>query len=137
VFCEIPSDPSKDEEKLVVFRGPLNYIVLNLFPYISGHLLIVPYDHISGLDAASKAVTDELMDLTKRSQTVLTQVYEPDGFNIGMNLGGAAGAGVADHIHIHVLPRWNGDTNFMTSVSETRVLPEDLNTTYKKLHGRF
>jgi ATP adenylyltransferase len=108
-----------------------------LFPYVSGHLLIVPYDHIPTLDSASKPITDELMDLTKRSQTILREVYQPDGFNVGMNLGAAAGAGVADHIHMHVLPRWNGDTNFMTTVSETRVLPEDLKATYQKLRSRF
>jgi ATP adenylyltransferase len=137
LFCEIPSDPAKDEENLVVHRAALNYVLLNLFPYVSGHLLIVPYDHIPTLDSASKPITDELMDLTKRSQTILREVYQPDGFNVGMNLGAAAGAGVADHIHMHVLPRWNGDTNFMTTVSETRVLPEDLKATYQKLRGRF
>jgi ATP adenylyltransferase len=130
-------DTANDEANLVIYRGSLNYIVLNRYPYISGHLLIVPYDHISDLDSASKAITDELMDLTKRSQTVLREVYRPSGFNVGMNLGREAGAGVAEHIHVHILPRWGGDTNFMTSVAETRVLPEDLTTTYQKLRGHF
>jgi ATP adenylyltransferase len=119
VFCEIQADPSKD------------------YPYISGHLLLVPYAHIAELDAASKEITDELMDLTKRAQTILREVYQPSGFNMGMNLGTAAGAGIVDHFHIHFLPRWHGDTNFMTAVGNTRVIPEDLATTYQKLRPRF
>jgi ATP adenylyltransferase len=99
--------------------------------------MVVPYDHVSELDGASKETTDEMMDLAKRCQTALRAVYNPDGFNLGMNLGKAAGAGIADHIHIHVMPRWAGDTNFMTTVAETRVLPEDLATTYQKLRARF
>ena len=99
--------------------------------------MIVPYLHTSEFDSAPKAITDEMMDLTKRSQAILREVYAPAGFNLGMNLGAVAGAGVADHIHIHLLPRWGGDTNFMTTVGETRVLPEDLETTYSKLHQKF
>ena len=137
IFCEMKTDPANDERNFVVYRGDRAFIVLNLYPYISGHLMIVPYDHIGELDAAPKEVTDELMDLTKRSQTALRQVYGPDGFNIGMNLGKAAGAGIADHIHIHAMPRWSGDTNFMTTVGETRVLPEDLTLTYAKLRTQF
>jgi ATP adenylyltransferase len=137
VFCEIKADPSKDESNFVVHRAVQNLIILNLYPYISGHLLIVPYAHVAELDAASKETTDELMDLTKRCQTVLRETYQPAGFNVGMNLGHAAGAGVVGHIHIHILPRWAGDTNFMTSVANTRVIPEDLATTYQKLRGRF
>jgi ATP adenylyltransferase len=99
--------------------------------------MVVPYLHTAEFDSMPKEITDEMMDLTKRAQTVLREVYSPAGFNLGMNLGAAAGAGVADHIHIHLLPRWSGDTNFMTTVGETRVLPEDLATTYSKLHPRF
>ena len=99
--------------------------------------MVVPYDHVSQLDGASKQTTDEMMDLAKRCQTALRAAYNPEGFNLGMNLGKAAGAGIADHIHIHVMPRWAGDTNFMTTVGETRVLPEDLPTTYQKLRARF
>ena len=99
--------------------------------------MVVPYLHLSELAAASKEVTDEMMDLIKRSQAVLREVYQPDGFNLGMNLGRVAGAGVADHIHMHLLPRWGGDTNFMSTVGETRVLPEDLSVTYRKLKGRI
>lgn len=99
--------------------------------------MIAPYAHLGELSAASKEVTDEMMDLVKRSQTALLEVYKPDGFNIGMNLGRAAGAGVADHIHMHMLPRWGGDTNFMSTIGETRVLAEELSVTYQKLKGKI
>lgn len=137
VFCKIQGDPSKDGENFVLHRARQNFVVLNIHPYITGHLMVIPYEHLSELDAMPKETTDELMDLTKRSQTVLREVYKPAGFNVGMNLGAAAGAGIADHIHIHILPRWNGDTNFMTTVGETRVLPEDLATTFHKLRDKF
>ena len=137
VFCEIGRDTENDLSNYVVFRGQLNFVALNLFPYITGHLLVIPYGHLGEFDSASKDVTDEMMDLTKRSQAALRAVYKPAGFNMGMNLGAAAGAGIVDHIHIHILPRWSGDTNFMTTVAETRVLPEDLTTTYAKLRQHF
>jgi ATP adenylyltransferase len=137
IFCYLQANPEKDEANFVLHRASHNLIVLNLYPYISGHLLIVPYEHVSELDGASKETTDELMDLTKRSQTVLRQAYKPEGFNVGLNLGKPAGAGIADHIHIHIMPRWIGDTNFMTTVGNTRVLPEDLTTTYQKLRNKF
>lgn len=137
VFCKLRDDAENDAANFVLHRAAHNFVVLNRYPYISGHLLIVPYEHVGELDAAAKATTDELMDLTKRSQTALREVYRPDGFNVGMNLGRSAGAGIADHIHIHILPRWAGDTNFMTSVAEARVLPEDLATTYEKLLREF
>ena len=138
VFCDLlEQDGRADAEKLIVYRAAYNYIVLNKFPYISGHLLIVPYSHVSDLDSADKQITDELMDLTKRCQTVLREIYHPQGFNLGMNLGKAAGAGVAGHIHLHIMPRWFGDTNFTTTVGETRVIPENLTTTYEKLRDKF
>jgi ATP adenylyltransferase len=138
VFCKLRDEPNNnDETNFVLHRASHNFVVLNRYPYISGHLMIVPYEHVSELDMAAKMTTDELMDLTKQCQTALRDVYRPDGFNVGMNLGRAAGAGITDHIHIHILPRWYGDTNFMTSVGETRVLPEDLSTTYQKLQNRF
>jgi len=99
--------------------------------------MIAPYAHVGELDATPKETTNEMMDLAKRCQTALREVYLPDGFNLGMNLGRAAGAGIADHIHMHLMPRWSGDTNFMTSVADTRVLPEDLPTTYHKLREKF
>lgn len=137
VFCNISRDPASDEKNFVVYRAMHNFVVLNLYPYISGHLLIVPYEHVAELDAASKEITDELMDLTKRAQTALRTVYKPGGFNIGMNLGAPAGAGIVGHMHVHVLPRWSGDTNFMSTVAQTRVISEDLNTTYGKLRDKF
>ena len=137
IFCEIKEASGKDESNYVLHRALHNLVVLNIYPYISGHLLIVPYAHVGTLDVASKETTDELMDLTKRSQTALREAYDPAGFNIGMNLGHAAGAGIADHIHVHILPRWKGDTNFMSTIGETRVIPEDLATTYHKLLERF
>lgn len=137
VFCRIVRDAEHDEDNFVIYRGQHAFIVLNLYPYISGHLMIVPYLHTAELDSTAKETTDEMMDLTKRAQQALREVYSPAGFNVGMNIGAAAGAGVADHIHIHLLPRWSGDTNFMTTVGETRVLPEDLPTTYSKLKPKF
>jgi ATP adenylyltransferase len=121
----------------VIHRAGHNFVVLNIYPYISGHLLIVPYEHVGELDAAAKQTTDELMDLTKRCETALRAAYQPAGFNIGMNLGKAAGAGIVDHIHIHILPRWPGDSNFISTVGETRVIPEDLATTYQKIRAKF
>ncbi|HEY8227306.1 MAG TPA: HIT domain-containing protein [Pyrinomonadaceae bacterium] len=137
VFCEIGNDKENDEKNFVLFRGQFNFLVLNLFPYISGHILVVPYLHLAEFDSAPKQVTDEMMDLLKRSQTALRAAYKPAGFNVGMNFGAVAGAGIVDHIHAHILPRWGGDTNFMTTISETRVLPESLETTYAKLRDQF
>ena len=138
IFCTLPQEPiANDERNFILHRAQHNFIVLNLYPYTSGHLLVIPYQHTSELDAVSKEATDELMDLAKRAQTILRAAYRPDGFNLGMNLGHAAGAGVAGHVHLHIMPRWTGDANFMSTVGETRVLPEDLPTTYKKLQGKF
>jgi ATP adenylyltransferase len=137
IFCSLPQNPADDEKNFIVHRAARNFVVLNLYPYISGHLLIVPYAHLGELDAAPKETTDELMDLTKRSQALLRETYEPHGFNLGMNLGRSAGAGVAEHIHLHIMPRWTGDANFMSTIGETRVIPEDLTETYRKLHGKF
>jgi ATP adenylyltransferase len=137
VFCEAVLNPADDEKKFVLHRGTHAFVILNLYPYISGHLMIAPYAHLGELDTTPKQTTDEIMDLAKRCQTTLREVYRPQGFNLGMNLGRAAGAGIADHIHMHLMPRWAGDTNFMTSVAETRVLPEDLPTTYQKLLAKF
>jgi ATP adenylyltransferase len=137
IFCTLRKDPTRDERNFILHRARHNFIVLNLYPYTSGHLLIIPYEHTSELDSVAKETTDELMDLTKRAQTLLRAAYKPDGFNLGMNLGHAAGAGVAAHIHLHIMPRWTGDANFMSTIGETRVLPEDLPNTYQKLRGQF
>lgn len=137
IFCEAQKNPADDEKNFVLYRGAANFVILNLYPYISGHLMIAPLGHVGELDSAGKDVTDEMMDLVKRSQTALREAYRPQGFNVGMNLGRAAGAGIADHIHMHVMPRWTGDANFMTSVGATRVLSEALSVTYQKLRDKF
>lgn len=137
VFCRIAADPEADERNYVLRRATHNFVLLNLYPYTSGHLMIVPYEHSAELDALPKETTDELMDLAKRAQSVLREAYRPEGMNLGMNLGRAGGAGVAGHVHLHALPRWVGDVNFMSTVGETRVLPEDLRMTYERLRGKF
>lgn len=137
VFCALLNSSASDEEKYILHRAEHNFVILNIYPYISGHLMIVPYAHLADLDSAKKDATDELMDLTKRCQTALRRAYQPNGFNLGMNIGKAAGAGVAEHFHMHILPRWIGDANFMTAVSETRTIPESLQTTYEKLKNKI
>lgn len=137
VFCELLNDPATDEEKFILKRAGCNFVILNIYPYTSGHLMVVPYDHIPTLDRAGKDVTDEMMDLIKSAQAAITEVYTPDGINIGMNLGKAAGAGVEEHFHMHVLPRWVGDVNFMTAVGQTRTLPETLRDSYERLRVRI
>lgn len=137
VFCDLLNNPASDEEKFILHRAGFNFVILNIYPYISGHLMIVPFEHIADLDSSSKECSDELMDLTKKCQSILREVYQPQGINLGMNLGKAAGAGVAEHFHMHILPRWVGDANFMTAIGETRTIPESLKTTYDKLIGKF
>jgi ATP adenylyltransferase len=114
-------------------RAERNFLLLNLYPYTNGHLMIAPYEHVATLEEADPATLEEMMRLTARAQKALREVYRPGGFNIGMNLGECAGAGVAGHIHMHVLPRWFGDASFMSTVGETRVLPETLESTYDRL----
>jgi ATP adenylyltransferase len=137
VFCQLRESAADDAQNYVLHRGHLCFVVLNRYPYVSGHVLVVTNAHVGELDAADKETTDEMMDLSKRCQSALREAYHPDGFNLGMNLGSAAGAGISGHIHLHVLPRWNGDTNFMTTVNDSRVLSEDLKTTYQKLIGKI
>src|SRR5262249_16169355 len=132
-FCEILDSPASDEDKFILTRAGFNFVILNIFPYGTGHLMIVPYKHIADPDKADKQTTDEMMDLMKICQTALTKVYSPHGFNIGLKMGKAGGAGVGGHFHMQILPRWIGDVNFMTSLGETRTMPESLETTYKKL----
>lgn len=137
VFCGILENPATDAEKFILHRAGFNFVILNIYPYISGHLMIVPYKHLADLDQADKKTSDEMMDLAKRCQTALREAYQPNGFNLGMNFGKAAGAGVAQHFHMHILPRWIGDANFMTSIGETRTIPENLATTFNKLKDKF
>ena len=137
-FCQkIDLKPEQDREHLVLYRGRSNFILLNLYPYTTGHMLVTPYAHVATLDGVPAETLVEMMELAQRLQTALQEVYNPEGYNLGMNLGKCAGAGVADHIHLHLLPRWGGDTNFMTVVAETRVQPEDLLATYDKLAAFF
>jgi ATP adenylyltransferase len=121
----------------IVHRGSSCFICLNAYPYSTGHVLIVPYAHLDSLAALSAAAAQELIELAQRSELALKQIYKPGGINMGLNLGEAAGAGIADHIHLHALPRWSGDTNFMTVTAETRVLPEPLDVTWAKLRAAF
>jgi ATP adenylyltransferase len=137
IFCDAAADPKADEQNLVIFRGTHAFVLLNRYPYTSGHLMIAPYVHVSRLSDASEEGTGEMMHLTRRAERILEQTYCPDGLNLGMNLGEAAGAGIEQHIHMHILPRWKGDANFMTSVGNTRIIPEALEETYTKLRGGF
>jgi ATP adenylyltransferase len=133
-FCDAVARKD-DAETLVVYRGSKSFIILNRFPYTSGHVMVVPYAHVPSLGECDGDALDEMMRLAQRLEAAFGQNYNPDGMNIGMNLGRAAGAGVADHIHMHVLPRWFGDSNFMTVTGETRVHPEELATTYQRLRA--
>ena len=132
VFC-IGEDSSRDAGRLVVLRAAHNFIILNLFPYTSGHLMIAPYEHRDTITEARPEQLSEMMELARRSIVALQKVYRPDGFNLGMNLGESAGAGVREHFHLHIVPRWTGDANFMSITGETRVLPEELGKTYERL----
>ncbi|HZT71993.1 MAG TPA: HIT domain-containing protein [Terriglobia bacterium] len=138
IFCEkAAADPAKDREYLVLYRGRNNYVILNLFPYTVGHAMIVPYAHVADLIETPADTLAEMMTIAQRFQRALKEVYHPEGYNLGMNIGRCAGAGVEFHVHMHILPRWIGDSNFMTVVGETRVEPENLTATYDKLAGYF
>ena len=135
VFCD--AQQSEDAAALVVYRGAAAFVILNLFPYNNGHLMVVPNRHIGSLAAAGHDELCEMIELTQRAEIALTEAYSPHGMNVGVNLGKPAGAGILDHLHIHVVPRWNGDTNFMTVVGRTRVLPEELPQTAERLRPIF
>jgi ATP adenylyltransferase len=136
IFCAMAA-ADQDEDWLIVFRGEHNFVVLNRFPYTSGHLMVVPYRHVSDLSGLDDAIASELMALMRASERHLRSIYRPDGLNLGMNIGESAGAGIAGHIHMHVLPRWTGDANFMTTVAQTRVLPEELKVTWQRIKEAF
>jgi len=138
VLCAVGSaDRARDSDGLVVHRAQHHFIVMNLYPYTSGHVMIVPYRHVPRLVELTEDALHELVRLTSRAEVVLEQVYRPDGLNVGLNIGRAAGAGIAEHLHVHVVPRWAGDSNFMTVTGETRVLPEHVQESWRKLEGRF
>jgi ATP adenylyltransferase len=136
VFCAAAKSPC-GRDSLVVHRAARNFVILNRFPYTNGHLMVVPYEHAASLGELSDETLVEMIRLARDAEKHLREIYRPDGLNIGLNLGRSAGAGVAGHVHLHALPRWTGDVNFMTSVGETRVLPEDLETTLEKLTSAF
>ncbi len=132
IFCELPKI-ADDDKTHIVHRGKDCYVVLNTFPYTPGHVMVVPYAHLDELQKLPTEAAHEMMDLAQRIERILRQLYTPDGVNLGMNIGKAAGAGVAGHIHMHILPRWVADSNFITVVGETRILPESLEMTYQRI----
>jgi ATP adenylyltransferase len=136
VFC-LAADPHQPDRSLVVADGTHAFVILNLYPYNSGHLMVVPRRHLDALGLATADELQEIITLVRDAELVLAEVYRPAGINVGMNLGRAAGAGIADHLHVHLVPRWEGDTNFVTVVGETRVLPEALATTADRLRPAF
>jgi ATP adenylyltransferase len=135
IFCKAAA--GTDDPNYIVHRGRLNFVILNIYPYTSGHVMIAPYAHVATLGEAGEDSLTEMIRLARTAERRLGAIYRPHGINLGMNLGECAGAGVAGHIHMHVVPRWPADANFMTVTGETRVLPEDLPTTYAKLRGAW
>ena len=136
IFC-VNIALNDDKAHYILHRAEKNFVLLNLYPYTSGHLMIAPYAHVPSLSESEPSALQEMMLLAQRAEAALRKVYNPSGFNMGLNIGESAGAGIAGHIHMHVLPRWPGDASFMTTIGETRVLPEDLDTTYAKLVEAF
>ncbi len=132
IFCKALLEEDSPQN-LVVYRGNTAFVILNRFPYTSGHLMIVPNEHLATLEQLSDATLLEMMQLTTRAMRILRELYHPEAFNIGANIGEAAGAGIASHVHLHVVPRWKGDTNFMSTTANTRVLPEDLAETFVRI----
>ncbi len=136
VFCQAPAE-GRDREMLIVHRGKTCFVILNKFPYTNGHLMVAPYDHLGSLQGLPDETMAEMMALTRRAMTALEEAYGPHGFNVGMNQGRAAGAGVEHHVHMHVVPRWGGDTNFMPVLGDTRVMPQTLEESLAMLEGRI
>jgi ATP adenylyltransferase len=136
IFCAKPGEDD-DEANLIVHRGDRCFVILNLFPYTNGHLMIAPFDHIGAIQDLPAETTAEMMALAQRAISILEGEYAPHGFNVGFNQGRVAGAGVEHHIHMHVVPRWGGDTNFMPVLADTRVMPQTLGQTYASLKGAF
>jgi ATP adenylyltransferase len=135
IFCDAGSESSRDE--LVLVRSPLSYVILNLYPYNNGHLMVVPNRHVASLASSSRDELGDLMRLTRHAEIALAEAYTPQGINVGINLGRPAGAGIVDHLHVHLVPRWTGDTSFISVVGNTRVLPEELTQTAARLRPIF
>jgi ATP adenylyltransferase len=136
IFCAKPAEDD-DEANLIVHRGDRCFVILNLYPYTNGHLMIAPYEHLATLPALGSETVAEMMALSQRAMTILEESYQPHGYNVGFNQGRVAGAGVEHHIHMHVVPRWGGDTNFMPVLADTRVMPQTLEQSYEALKGKF
>jgi ATP adenylyltransferase len=138
IFCASPGDdPANDEANLIVHRGERCFVILNKFPYTNGHLMVAPYEHVATLPEVEPETIAELMSLSQEAMRILERTYAPHGYNVGFNQGRVAGAGVEHHIHIHVVPRWGGDTNFMPVLADTRVMPQTLEQSYEALAGAF
>ncbi|MDH5509351.1 MAG: HIT domain-containing protein [Nitrospinota bacterium] len=136
VFCSMPED-NEDEKHHILYRGKTCYVVLNLFPYNNGHLMVCPFRHLSDYTALTSEELSESAQLQQKSILALKQAFRPDGFNVGLNLGSAAGAGIEEHLHLHIVPRWNGDFNFMPVIGQTKVMPQHLKSTYEALADKF
>jgi ATP adenylyltransferase len=136
IFCP-GHDRDRDEARLILYTGSLSVVVMNRFPYINGHLLVAPMRHVSGLESLSQEELLALMDMVRKAVEVLKKVMNPEGFNVGLNLGKVAGAGMEEHLHFHIVPRWKGDTNFMAVFGEVRVIPEHIQETYRRLLPYF
>jgi ATP adenylyltransferase len=134
IFCR-KADAEDDKQEHILTRGERCYVMLNLYPYNSGHLMVIPRRHVSALETLDKETLAEMTSLTQQAILVLKEAYRPQGFNIGINQGEAAGAGIAAHLHQHVVPRWHGDTNYMTIIANTRTIPEWIDDTYERLHA--
>jgi ATP adenylyltransferase len=136
IFCAKGAEDD-DEANLIVHRGERSFVILNLYPYTNGHLMVTPYEHVARLQDIAVETTAEMMALAQRSMARLEDVYQPHGFNVGLNQGRVAGAGVEHHIHLHVVPRWGGDTNFMPVIADTKVMPQSIEQSYEALKGAF
>jgi ATP adenylyltransferase len=136
LFC-VKAAENRDEENHILYRGPKCFVMMNLYPYNSGHLMVIPYQHVGEFDRLDPNVGAELFETSQVSVHILGELLKPDGFNLGVNQGETAGAGIADHIHLHIVPRWNGDTNFMPVLAGTKVIPELLSSTAGKLRPYF
>ena len=136
ILCEKPKE-NKDNANYILYRGKKNFVILNNYPYNPGHLMIAPYRHVASVEELTKEELHEHFEIVSRCTKILRQVFNPGGFNLGINIGKVAGAGIEDHVHTHIVPRWPGDTNFMPVIGDTRVIPDALAETYKKLKGNF
>jgi len=136
ILCQKPKQKN-DASNYILYRGDKNFVIMNSFPYNPGHLMIAPYRHVASLDELTNEELHEHIEIVSRSIKVLRQLFNPGGFNLGINMGKAAGAGIEDHVHTHIVPRWQGDTNFMPIISDTKVIPEALAETYNRLKGKF